>query len=157
MADTRSDCFGCWVHTWPRGARPVPEPVWQLGEGWTLNHRELGQIRRPSWVLQSKRHIATLSKATSSEQQEFGQALAQSMSAAGAACQAPRMFLQLTNQSRGHFHLDLVPWFEGDSASDPAILVMQDAPSGVLRRPLEELLRLTGEGLQSGPLGVSRI
>lgn len=135
----------------------MPEPVWLLGEGWTLNHRELGQIRRPSWVLQSLRHIPTLSRATPEEQMEFGQALAQSMSAAGAACEAPRMFLQLTNQSRGHFHLDLVPWWEGDTSSDPATLVLQDAPAGVLRRPLEELLERTAEGLQAGTLPVSRM
>lgn len=157
MADTRSDCFGCWVHTWPRGARPVPEPVWKLGEGWTLNHRELGQIRRPSWVLQSFRHIPTLSRASNEEQMEFGQALAQSMSAAGAACEAPRMFLQLTNQSRGHFHLDLVPWWEGDTSSDPANLVLQDAPPGVIRKPTEELMDLVAQSLQLGPLPIERV
>lgn len=157
MSDVRSDCFGCWVHTWPRGARPVPEPVWRLGEGWTLNHRELGEIRRPSWVLQSLRHIPTLSRATLQEQQEFGAALAQAMTACGAACEAPRMFLQLTNQSRGHFHFDLVPCWEGDVSSDPASLVLQDPPAGVLRRELGELLELTEQGLFAGSLPVSRI
>lgn len=157
MADTRSDCFGCWVHTWPRGARPVPEPVWLLGQGWTLNHRELGEIRRPCWVLQSLRHIPTLSRASQDEQRDFGPALAQAMTACGAACEAPRMFLQLTNQSRGHFHFDLVPWWEGDTATDPATLVLQEAPSGVLRRPLPELLELTEQSLMQGALPVSRL
>jgi len=88
---------------------------------------------------------------------EFGQALAQAMSAAGSACQAPRMFLQLTNQSRGHFHLDLVPWFEGDTSSDPATLVLQDPPAGAPQCSLKELLELTNQALQAGALPVSRL
>lgn len=156
MSDTRSDCFGCWVVSWPAGTKPVPEPAWLLGEGWTLNHRETGSDRRPCWVVQSRRHIPTLSRATQEEQQEFGQALAQAMTAAGAACEAPRMFLQLTNQ-RGHFHLDLVPWYEGDTASDASTLVLQDMPAGVLRRSTEELLERAEVSLSEGPLSFRRL
>jgi len=151
MSDYRADCFGCWVSSWPAGTKPVPEPAWLLGEGWTLNHREIGSARRPSWVLQTRRHIATLSKATPQELAEFGPALAGAMSAAGAACEAPRMFMQLTNQ-RGHFHLDLVPWYEGDTVSEAGLLVEHDMPAGVVRRDLAYLLEKTGQALPAGLL-----
>jgi len=147
MLDSRSDCFGCWVVGWPGGTKPVPEPVWALGDYWTLNHKELGSADRPCWVMQSRRHLLDLSLATAEELGQFGPALAIATKTIMTVCEADRVYVQVTNK-RGHYHLDLVPHYPGDPSMEAQGLANTPPPAGVLRRELPALLSLTWQTLQ---------
>lgn len=146
-SDTRSDCFGCWVVGWPSGTKPVPEPVWILGDCWTLNYKELGASERPCWVMQSKRHLLDLSGANQEELLQFGPALAAASQAIQEACEAERVYVQVTNL-RGHYHLDLVPYYQEDPAIDAQTLALHPAPPGVIRRKTADTMQLMQAALQ---------
>lgn len=148
MADSRSDCFGCWVINWPAGTKPVPEPAWKLGEHWTLNYKELGSAERPCWVMQSRRHLLDLSQANTEELAEFGPALAAANSAILEACEAKRVYVQVTNQ-RGHYHLDLVPYYPEDPGLDAQALAQHPPPAGVLRRSVPDFLERMSAALEA--------
>lgn len=138
-ATSRADCFGCWVSRWPYGTKPVPEPVFALGEHWTLNHREIGAARRACWVLQTREHLIDLQHATAGQAAEMGPALAAAVQAVTDACEADKVYVLMTNQ-RGHVHLDLIPRWADDPALTAEQLVHHDPPPGVLRRSPEQLL-----------------
>lgn len=133
---------------WPPGTKPVPEPVWGLGKHWTLNQRESGGSNRYCWVLQSREHLSDLGQAGPGELADFGPALALATQVLKTVCEAQRIYVQLTNR-RGHFHLDLVPFYDGDPDIDTQSLMERPPPPGVLRRELVQVIDMLRSELES--------
>ena len=97
------NCFGCNVLASLPGERPVPEPLLELGEHWTLNYAEIGSAARPKFILQVRTHRNDLDDISPAELAEMGVFLPAATVAVREAFGAERCYAMLMNEA-AHLH-----------------------------------------------------
>jgi diadenosine tetraphosphate (Ap4A) HIT family hydrolase len=122
------DCFACAIS---RHEIQPPGGLFSVSPHWTLNQR-VDEPVRPWFVLQTKHHRKAVADLSDAEQDEFGRLLPALSKAIENFTGATHTYAAIFNEL-GHVHVHLVPRFNGDLATGPA-LFSTAAPRGIARR-----------------------
>lgn len=119
--------------------------------GFTLNRFE-GELQRPRYVLQTDRHVVSLTELTDAERADLGRALAVCVQAIQGLPGVEKVYIESYNETPpGHVHIHLIPRFSNDAEHlGPNLPATADIPEGF--RPSDVLAALAnpaGQGRES--------
>lgn len=93
----------------------------QLHEDWTINAFQ-GDLVRPRYVLQSRRHVLSISELSDHELRSMADTISRVIEVLESEPQVERVYLETYNETApGHLHIHLTPRFSGESHVGPQL------------------------------------